>query len=353
MQDFGGAAAVGALDALDAVDQALVHALQISPRASWARIAEVLELDAVTLARRWARLSEQGAAWISCYPGPMLAATGQGCLAFVELDCAKGGLLATAAELAHHPRVSAIEHMTGGRDLLITVLAADLAALSGWITEVLGSLPGVTASRSQLAVTFYSEGSHWRLRALSPSQVERLAQDQPAREDAPAVVLTELDRRIITQLSADGRASFTALAERCGSSPDTVRRRTRRLFAAGAVQARCELARPLSHWPVALVLWARASAEALGRAARTITGMREVRLCAGITGRDNLLIVAWVRSVDDTQRFEAQVVERVPGLVIGDRAVALRQLKLSGHLLDRRGYRESVVAMDGWSASAP
>lgn len=217
------------LAGLDALDQALVHALQIAPRAGWSVIAPVLGVDAATLRRRWQRLQDAGAAWVTCHPGPAV-----------------------------------------------------------------------------------------------------------------------LDRRLAAALSVDGRASNTALAERLDTSPDTVHRRVTRLFAAGRIQARCEVARPLSDWPVAALLWVQAPSLGLPEAARAITGMREVRLCAAVTGRDNLLIVGWVRSVQDAQRFEARVAERAPRAVIADRAITLRPVKLSGQLLDHRGFRTGSVPVDPW-----
>ncbi|MFG2222738.1 Lrp/AsnC family transcriptional regulator [Streptomyces sp. NPDC048644] len=343
MQDF---------DRLDATDSALVHALQISPRAGWAKIAEVLGLDAVTLARRWKRLSTRGAAWISCYPGPALAAAGEGCLAFIEVDCANGQLLDVADRLARQPMVSTVEHVSGDRDLLLTVMTTDLGALSRWVTQVLGSLPGVTSARTQLAGAIYTEGSRWRLRALDPAQVAQLSEGRQARERAAVPALSELDRKLIVALSADGRASYTALADACGTSVDTVRRRTKRLLGSGAVQIRCEIARPLSERPVAAVLWAQVPSDTVEHTARVIAGMRDIRLCAGITGRHNLLVIAWVRSVDDVQRLETRVTGKAPGLVIGDRAVALWPVKLSGHLLDENGYRRGTVPIDGWRAAA-
>ncbi len=45
---------------LDELDLALVDALQVNPRASWAALGDVLELAPVTLARRWQRLAESG-----------------------------------------------------------------------------------------------------------------------------------------------------------------------------------------------------------------------------------------------------------------------------------------------------
>ncbi|MEV6328838.1 Lrp/AsnC family transcriptional regulator [Streptomyces sp. NPDC051909] len=341
-----------AVRALDDVDQALVHALQIAPRAGWNEIGAVLGLDAVTVARRWYRLTEAGAAWISCSPSPALASAGQGLLAFVEVDCANGSLLTVAQALARLPHVTAVEHVSGDRDLLLTVMAPDLAALTHWMTHGIGAMPGVVASRTHLASTVYTEGSRWRLRALDRMQIARLADTETARTGAPVFPLTDLDHALITALSMNGRATYRALADACGASSDTVRRRLGRLFAAGMLQTRCEVARPLSQWPVTVIQWGRAAAGELERVSRGVTGAREVRLCAGVTGRNNVLIIAWVKSLTDVQRFEVRLAQRVPGLEITDRAVALWPLKLSGHLLDEQGYRIGGVPLDVRTAGA-
>ncbi|MBQ1115528.1 MULTISPECIES: Lrp/AsnC family transcriptional regulator [Streptomyces] len=336
----------GQVRTLDDVDQALVHALQIAPRAGWNEIGAVLGLDAVTVARRWHRLTEAGAAWISCSPSPALASAGQGLLAFVEVDCAGGSLLTVAQALAKLPHVTAVEHVSGDRDLLLTVMAPDLAALTHWMTRGIGAMPGVVASRAHLASTVYTEGSRWRLRALDRTQIAHLTDTDTARTEAHVFPLTDLDYALIAALSMDGRATYRALADACGASPDTVRRRLGRLFAAGMLQTRCEVARPLSEWPVTVIQWGRATAGELERVSRGVTGAREVRLCAGVTGRNNVLVIAWVKSLTDVQRFEVRLAQRVPGLEITDRAVALWPLKLSGHLLDEQGYRIGGVPLD-------
>ncbi|MEV3860377.1 Lrp/AsnC family transcriptional regulator [Streptomyces sp. NPDC050095] len=331
---------------LDDLDQALVHALQIAPRAGWARIGAAIGVDPVTVARRWTRLTEAGAAWVSCHPAPVVAESGQGCLAFVEVDCANGRLSAVARALTAEPHVVAVEHVSGGRDLLLTVFAPRLSALTHWVTHRLGALVGIVATRTHLASTVYTEGSRWRLRALDAEQIARLTDTSPGRADAPVFELTDLDHALLAELSVDGRAGHRALAERCGTSPDTVRRRVNRLFAAGMAQTRCEVARPLSEWPVSLILWGRAAPGDLRAVAEQVTGAREVRLCAGVIGRHNLKVIAWVRSLDDAQRFEVRLAERVPALTVVDRAVALWPMKLNGHLLDERGYRTGAVPID-------
>jgi DNA-binding Lrp family transcriptional regulator len=65
--------------------------------------------------------------------------------------------------------------------------------------------------------------------------------DQPTgtpgrKGGTPAIAFDDLDRRIITCLRADGRASWTDIAKRCGTSVATVSRRGQRLLADSTVK---------------------------------------------------------------------------------------------------------------------
>ncbi len=57
----------GIIVELSEEDLALIHALQIAPRLSWADAAEILGVHATTLAARWERLRSGGAAWITAH----------------------------------------------------------------------------------------------------------------------------------------------------------------------------------------------------------------------------------------------------------------------------------------------
>lgn len=52
---------------VDRLDLALLHALQIAPRASWTRIGQAIGVDPVTAARRWTRLTGEGYGWLTAY----------------------------------------------------------------------------------------------------------------------------------------------------------------------------------------------------------------------------------------------------------------------------------------------
>ncbi|MFI9029549.1 AsnC family protein [Streptomyces sp. NPDC053560] len=53
-------------------DLALIHALQLRPRASWTELGRALGVDPVTVARRLNRHGQRGMAWGGLSPGPRM-----------------------------------------------------------------------------------------------------------------------------------------------------------------------------------------------------------------------------------------------------------------------------------------
>ncbi|MGW5646820.1 Lrp/AsnC family transcriptional regulator [Saccharopolyspora sp. NPDC003752] len=330
---------------LDELDRSILHALQISPRATWTEIGGVLGVDSATVGRRWERLHAAGLAWTTCYPGMRLA--GSICMAFIEIDVQSGQQVAVGRQLATYPQVITVEHMAGGRDLLITVMIRDLGALSELLSDRISPLPGVVRTRAALGTKVFTEGSSWRLRALTPSQQRRLA--RPTATDLPpATDLEERDRRLITALSRNGRATAVELGQETGLNAPSVRRRLAGLTHNGGLSLRCEIARDLTDWPVSASLWASVPPGQLDKVVQGLRALPELRLCASVTGPQNLLFTVWLKSVADVGRLEALLGERLPQLQLVDRAVALRQVKLMGRLLDGNGHAGGCVPIDPW-----
>ncbi|NEB81972.1 Lrp/AsnC family transcriptional regulator, partial [Streptomyces sp. SID14478] len=155
--------------AFEEVDLALIDALQTDPRAPWSRIGPALGIDATTAARRWARLERDGLAWVTAYAGPATAT-----VAYVELTCAPGEVEELTARLVALPWVFSAEHVVGDYDLFLSVAAPDLPSLGRRVTDGLGRLPGVRATRTRLSMRLYQEGSGWKVRALEPAGRARL-----------------------------------------------------------------------------------------------------------------------------------------------------------------------------------
>ncbi|MFR9673809.1 Lrp/AsnC family transcriptional regulator [Streptomyces sp. TR06-5] len=330
-------------------DEALIHALQIAPRASWNLLGQVLGVDPVTVARRWERLHASGRAWITAYPGLSLRRNLE--VALVEVDCRADQVEAVAEALAQEPQIVTVEHMAGGRDLLVTVFAPGLTGMSQLILDRISRLPGVVSSRAQLTTQVFGDGSRWRLRSLSETQQRRL------RTAAPATAATgrrstpypdAATRALVTAVAADGRRSATELARISGVGAATVRRRLNGMIAARDLVLRCEVARELTEWPVSATLWAQVPADRVDVTARGLLSMAEVRLCTAVTGPQNLIFTVWLRSIADVQRLEAQLAEALPQLTLVDRAIALRQTKLMGRLIGPGGSAVGLVPMEVW-----
>ncbi len=334
--------------ALDEVELRIINAVQYAPRASWSRLGSALGLDAVTVARRWERLTEAGRAWSTVSPGARLLE--QICAAFVEVRCAPGRSVATAQALSGDPHAVTIEHITGEYDLLLTVGTEDLAAMSRYVLERVAALPAVTAVRTRLVTRFFVEGGRWRLDALAPAERCGLQSGSPdGWVEQPELVLSLDDRALLRLLAADARAPYRALAGALDVSAVTVRRRLDRLLRLRVAVLRCDFARPLAGWPVPVTFWGQVAPDQLTAVGQALTARPEIRNCAAVSGPENLLLQVWLHSVADIPRIEACLTREHPQLRITARLVTLRQDKLLGRLLDRFGCSTGSVSPNIWA----
>ncbi|OLF09268.1 Lrp/AsnC family transcriptional regulator [Actinophytocola xanthii] len=326
---------------LDETDRALVNALQVAPRASWTEVGAALGLHPATAARRWSRLRDSGLARVVAYPN-LAAWARYRCLAFVEVDCAPAARDHVIARLVRAPRVASVTVASSGRDLYLTVLAPDLAAMSATVLGV----TRVRGTRTHLVTHLFTEGGAWHLDSLTSGQ--RAALHPPSRV---AAVLPETDRDLLLALS-DGRRSVAEIAERTGTSTSTARRRLNRTLRAGSLSLRCETAQRPTGWPVSASFWARVPPHELRTVAAGLVGLPEIRMCAAVTGVDNLVISLWLRSLADSQRFEEQLSTRFPSLTVTDRTIELSAAKRMGCVLTPAGHTREVVPVDPWPAGS-
>jgi DNA-binding Lrp family transcriptional regulator len=356
MQDRDGSRTLGGLGAsdkpaeldklgeLDELDRGVVHALQVNPRASWALVGEVLGVDPVTAARRWRRLEQGGLAWVTAYPrltDARIMVTG-----VIEVDTEPGAAEDVAHALADDPAVPNVKLTAGGRDVVASVQTRTLDELSRLSGSLFRPIPDVRATRTHVSTGLPTEGSRWRLRSLDAVQTERLEQEAtpgptgspvPARWDA-------LDARLLELLSVDGRMSLRDLSAASDAPLTTVRRRVGSLLASRLL-LRCDLARPLSGWPLSAVYFASVPGQYLEETSRALSQVPEVRSCAITAGPHNLVVDVWLRTLHDVHTFEAHLSRRLPRLTVADRSVVLRTVKHMGRLLDRGGRSVGVVPL--------
>lgn len=331
----------------DELDLQIVHSLQIHPRASWSLLAEVLSVDAVTVARRWARLEACGLAWVTAYP--QLADARNAISAIVEVETVAGAAHAVAGELMPDPRVVNIKHTAGARDLMLTLQAAGLESLAAHVTGRIAAIPAVRATRTHVVTLIAADGTHWRLRSLDQEQCARLQRSVPPAHSRPASPWQEPDRRLLLLLSTDGRMSVRKLAEQAQMSAPAVRRRLDALIGS-RITLRCDLSRSTSGWPVSATYFASVPARYLNETSAALATVQEVRSCAVTAGPHNLIIDVWLRSLADVYALEAHLSSRFSRLEVQDRSVVLSTVKHMGRLLDGEGRSVGVVPADLWSA---
>jgi DNA-binding Lrp family transcriptional regulator len=341
---------------LSVEDRLLIDALQVAPRASWSAIGEVLGISAVTASKRWARLAESGMAWVTAAPG--MATRNAQCLAYVEITCHPRDRFGVAEAIAKHSLAVTVELTTGSADILVTVAAADLSTMSHYLLEHLDQVPNVLSSRARIATRLYGEGSAWRIRELPTAAVatlEKVRIQQAAEGGASeaAVQMSDSVKAMLTHLALDGRASFTELAERAGTSPTTARRHVSRLLNAGVVILRTDVNARAVGWPVQVYLWANAPADSLPQTARVLSRFRQARLTATVTAGPSLALCSWLQTVEEVHRLELAIAAKLPTVEVIDRLILLRTIKRMGRLLNEAGEAVGVVPINLWDDLLP
>lgn len=321
-------------------DLALLHSLQIAPRATWTDLARVLDAKPTALAARWQRLRSSGLAWVVSYPD----ARGEDLVtSLVEIDVVPGHRAEVVRLLRRDPRAISVEESARGRDLLLTVLTPDLPSLTRFVLDDLAGIAGIERQRTHLATTVHSDGTNWRLDALDRDQQGVCEQLAAATGPRPGVTPPRDAEALIDALARNGRASAADLARQIGRPEATVRRQLSRLVGSGALRFRCEVAQLASQWPISCTWVARVPAAERERTVTALGTLPELRLCISTTGDTNLMFTVWVRSLQHLMRLEKLLGERLPWLGIVDNAITLRTSKRIGWLLDDHGLATGEV----------
>jgi DNA-binding Lrp family transcriptional regulator len=307
--------------------------LQIEPRAAWTKIAAVLGVDAVTVARRWARLCEERLVWATAHELGTLDLRG----AIIEVECARNPV-EVAVDLAKDPECYALDITSGGRDLLMTPYAPDEFALTEYLLTRVSGRPDVRRARIHLITGHFGEGSAWRLRELTSEQVERFA-DSGSVVQTPRAALSTVERAVIAALREDARMSAIDIAERVGIPVRRARETVQHLLSSKRIRLRTEVARSVSGWPIQAWYFVRVPARRLLRVGAQLARLEELRLVVSAAGPHNLILVVWLGQLGDVTALEARIEDALEGVEISDRCIALRSFKRAGHLIDVQGRR--------------
>lgn len=322
-------------------DMALVHAVQLLPRVSWARLARLLGASPETLERRWRRLQDAGLAWTSALPNARFAS--DGCLTYVGASCAPADTRQVAQILAQEPEVLSVEVTTGKYDLLLTVATPNLQTMTSCLLDRINKTPGLIKTHAMLATTLFKDGTQWRLQSLSRSEIKSLISEFPLLPPRERGNLSALDHELWDALAQDGRMAFSELSLRMGTSRNTAQRHVDRMLRSGVFSIRCDVAAPAFGWPVSASFGIDIYPADLGEIGQGLASEPLIRLVAAVADRPNVLVTSWLSSLEHLPKFESKLMERFPNIRIMDRYVNLYSTKRMGRLLNQDGRAVGTV----------
>ena len=139
-------------------------------------------------------------------------------------------------------------------------------------------------------------------------------------------VLDATDRRILTVLDADPRATVQAIAYRLGLARGTVHTRLDKLQTSGALRANSlRLDPPALGWPLRARITAEANQEELEGMIADLELIPEITECFAVSGPSDLAIEIVARDADDVYRVTQEIM-KCRGVIRTSTAIMLRGL---------------------------
>ncbi|MBG0739849.1 AsnC family transcriptional regulator [Paeniglutamicibacter antarcticus] len=319
-------------------DLALIHALQIAPRAGWVEVAAVLGVHPTSLAARWERLRASGLAWIT---GHRTGDPQTVSLAFIGVDCVMVDQSRVVEALCAVPEIITVEQTASSHALMLTVVTESMAQLSTEVIPSIRAIHGVLGYETSLCTRQHQNGSSWRLNVLSRAQQQKM--QSLARIDYSDGQLPQSHLDLLPFLAADGRVTAAQIARALGRTAATAQRQLNRVLASHILSLRCEIAQSLSGLPVTCQWFVKVPPGQHEAAAATLRRLRNVRFSASTTGQSNFTVIMWLNSVADVMDVELTLQQNIPGIELRDSVVMLACTKRVGWMLRPDGTAAAVV----------
>jgi DNA-binding Lrp family transcriptional regulator len=211
--------------ALSSLERSIVNVLQRDGRAQYAQMARALGVTEKTIARRVERLLDDHAIEITTAADPSLLGYRAAALVGVSCDGSvpPGDLVAAIAELRW---VDYVVQTLGPYELLVEIFCQDQEEMLDVAQGKLLAFPGVAAIETFPYLQMPYQEPVW----------ERAQEKDGGLAADGSRPLDEVDRRIVAELSENGRLPFATVGEALGISESQVRKRVHRMTDSGAVR---------------------------------------------------------------------------------------------------------------------
>ncbi|MCQ9386640.1 Lrp/AsnC family transcriptional regulator [Brevibacterium sp. 50QC2O2] len=331
--------------ATDPVDLDIVDAIQLHPRAPWSVIAERVGVSEATVSRRWHRLRSSGLAWsgVALHPAVSMGA-------FLEIRCWSDDHATLIGALAEHPDVITIGLTTGDFNIFVIILGIDLPAV---LRRVYQNLPELDLADRVRVSLFHriSGGVSWRQGLLKVPTAEALVAGTPPgdREPRKVAVPTVDLRPLFLELAGDARVPVRELARRLDTTPGIVSRQLAGLTEHDSVIFRCDVARPDFDYQVGILVLLQVPVLRSAAVAEAVGGWIETRFCTATTSAANIIVVAGLRDLPDSDRFLNKLARVDAGARVVDARIVTGNTKVYGWHLDGLGRAARCTPVDPWA----
>lgn len=292
---------------LDAVDQCLLHALQVDGRVPFSRIAAALDISDRTVARRFGRLRSTGALRVSAVPHSHIAAHAQW---LVRLRIRPRAAADIARALAGRHDTAWVTELSGGTEIvcLFRVPGTSPAPLA-----VLDRHPDVVEVTGQRLLRHLMD-HRWRGRTSALTEHQLAEIRAPETAATSQIRLTDLDHRLFRALATDGRTACAHLARHVDWSESAVRRRLTELRDAGMLRFDVEVEPRLFGFSAQCLLWLSVAPARLTAVAASLAEDTETAYLGAITGNHNLLAVTICRDADALYGYLTERIGALSGI---------------------------------------
>lgn len=319
----------------DLLDAQILHALELSPRASFRRIAAAIGVSEQTVARRYYRLRREGSVRVIGLINPRVHGNARW-VARIHARPDRIQLLAEA--LVRRSAVTYANITSGGTELVCMIQApVDEVPEDVLIRQLPRSASVLNMSVDLVLHTFgepltspWTCGGH----RLTSEQAGQILADPASRASTGELITpTAEDRPLFEALADDGRAPQALLAERTGWSAARVARRIAALETSGTLFYEIDLLPERLGYRLNAMLWLTVSPQHLHDVGEQIAAHEEIAFTAAVSGHNNLIAIVVCRDVDDLYRYLAERLAAVTHVRTYDVSIRTQRLKQSASLV--------------------
>lgn len=318
---------------LDALDGKILHSLQLAPRVSFRRIADVLDAPEQAVARRYRKLHRSGVVRVVGLLNPQVYGESQW---VVRVRAKPDDLPRLAEALVRRPEVTHANVLSGWTEL-VCIVRAPLGETKDSILQRLPRTSTVLALEVDLILRVFGEpaSTPWTAygHTLDAEQAASIQRGNGAILSISPTPVDDQDGPLFEALAADGRVPHARLAEYTGWSAARVKRRMAALEAAGTLAFDVDLLPDRLGFNVNAMLWLTTPPRHLAAVAEQLAAHEEIATSVAISGRHNVLAVAICRDVDDLYRYVSERLAGIDHIQSYDMSIRTKRLKQAASLI--------------------